>query len=86
MANVNNQLRLPKSEVQVDLDIRGLLFCKFVYSHFEKLVKRSNFQSKCVFFSANLVFKVQYFVTYLPRITKLTSSFIKMIQLFSVVN
>ncbi len=58
--------------LQVDLVIRGLFICEFAYSHFKKWFKMPNFQSKCVFLSANSVFSVQNSGTYLPRITRLT--------------
>ncbi len=58
--------------IQVDLVIRGLFICEFAYSHFKNCFYMPNFQSKCVFLSANSVFEVQNCGTYLPRITRLT--------------
>ncbi len=47
------------SHVQVDFVIRGLFICEFAFSYFKYWSKRPNFQSKCVFLSANSVFAVQ---------------------------
>ncbi len=62
----------PLFQVQVDLVVRGLFICEFAYSHLKKWAKMPNFQSKCVFLSANSVFVVQNNGTYLPRITRPT--------------
>ncbi len=58
--------------VQEDLVIRGLFIFEFAYSHFKNWFKMPNFQSNCVFLSANSVFAVQNSGTYLPRKMRLT--------------
>ncbi len=58
------------SHVQVDFVIRGLFIWEFAFSYFKHSSKRPNFQSKCVFLSADSVFAVQNSGTYLQQITR----------------
>ena len=63
--------------IQVNLVIRGLFICEFAYSLMKNWSERPNFQSKCVFLSANSVFAVRNSRTYLPRITRPTCTYVK---------
>jgi hypothetical protein len=58
--------------IQADLVIRGLFICEFTYLNLKKWSKRPTFQSEGVFLASNLVFEVQYCITYLPQITWFT--------------
>ncbi len=55
---------------------RYIFICGIAYSHLKHRSKRQNFQSKCVFLSANTVLAARNSGTYVPGITRPTCKYV----------